>query len=81
MLSVPGTYTGKIVKPLAKIKKKPNTLVIITFLDHDDNGITQFAALMNKYRDLAKYFNFGETPDEGHAQEIMPEYFSSLSKI
>jgi hypothetical protein len=76
-----GTYTGKIVKPLAKIKQKPNTPVIITFLDHDEDGMAQFAAARGKYRDLAKHFDFGETPDEDYAKEMMAEYFSSLPKM
>lgn len=81
MLSVPGTYTGKIVKPLARIKKKANTPVIITFLDHEEEVLAQFATARSKYQKLAESFDFGETPGEDYAQEVMPEYFSSLSKI
>jgi hypothetical protein len=81
MLSVRGTYTGKIVKPLAKIKKRPNTPVIITFLDHDEDVLTQVAIARSKYQERAESFDFGATPGEDYAQEIMPEYFSTFSRI
>lgn len=35
MISVRGIYNGKTIKPLTKIDKKPNTPVIITFLDEE----------------------------------------------
>jgi hypothetical protein len=79
MLTVRGVYTGKFVKPLTKINKKPNTPVIITFLDED--VAAQLAAAKVKYQELAKDFAFGETPGESYAKEMMAEYFSSFSKI
>ncbi len=79
MLAVKGVYTGKFVRPLAKVNKKPNTPVIITFLDEDVN--TQLAAARAKYQQRAKHFDFGETPGENYAEEMMPEYLTSFSRI
>jgi len=79
MLTVKGVYTGKFVRPLAKVNKKPNTPVIITFLDED--VATQLAATKAKYQQLAKHFDFGEAPGESYADEMMAEYFSSFSRI
>lgn len=79
MLTVKGVYTGKFVRPLAKVNKKANTPVIITFLDEDVN--TQLAASRAKYQQLAKHFDFGETPGESYAEEMMAEYFLSFSGI
>ena len=79
MLTLRGIYTGKVVKPLSKINKKPHTPVIITFLDDDVS--TQLAAAKAKYQELSKHFDFGETPDESYAQEMMAEYFSSFSRF
>jgi len=79
MLTVRGVYTGKFVKPLTKINKKPNTPVIITFLDED--VAARLAAAKAKYQQLATHFDFGEAPGESYAEEMMAEYFSSFSKI
>ena len=79
MLTVKGVYTGRFVRPLAKVNKKANTPVIITFLDEDVN--TRLAAARAKYQQLAKHVDFGETPGESYADEMMPEYFSSFSII
>ncbi|MCK6561416.1 hypothetical protein HUU39_17315 [candidate division KSB1 bacterium] len=81
MLSIRGTYTGKTIKPLAKVDKKPNTPVIITFLDHEDEASLAFEEAQSKYQKLARRFDFGETPGAGYAQEIMSEYRSTVSRI
>jgi hypothetical protein len=60
-------------------QQKTGHPVIITFLDDDVS--TQLAAAKAKYQELSKHFDFGETPDESYAQEMMAEYFSSFSKI
>jgi len=79
MLSVKGVYTGRSVKLLAKLNKRPNTPVIITFLDEDDTE--QYDTVRLQYEKLAKDFDFGLTPGEDYAQEIMSDYLSSLSRI
>ena len=35
MLSIPGIYTGREIRPLEPIRSRPNQRVIITFLDED----------------------------------------------
>ncbi len=79
MLSVKGVYNGKVVRPLAEVPRKANTLVIITFLE--DEGATEFEAVKSRYQDKAKDFDFGKTPGKNYAREVMPEYFSTFSRI
>ncbi|NUO81520.1 hypothetical protein HUU05_15700 [candidate division KSB1 bacterium] len=79
MLSVKGVYNGKVVKPLARVLRKPNTLVIITFLEEET--ASDYEAVKSSYRARAKNFDFGETPGKAYAREILPEYFSTFSRI
>lgn len=79
MLSVKGVYNGKVVKPLAEVVRKANTLVIITFLD--DEGSTEFEAVRSRYQTKAENFDFGKTPGKNYAREILPEYFSTFPRI
>lgn len=79
MLSVKGVYNGKVVRPLAEVGRKANTLVIITFLE--DEGVTDFQTVKSRYQAKAKNFDFGKTPGKNYAREMMPEYFSTFSRL
>ncbi len=78
MLSVKGVYNGKVVKPLAQVVRKPNTLVIITFLEEEN--ASDYEAVKSNYQARAKNFDFGETPDRIYAREVLPEYYSTFSR-
>jgi len=76
MLSVKGIYDGKVIIPLTEVNKKANTPVIITFLEEESliNDLNLVKETKEKYSQLSKSFNFGDSPDEEYADEIMSIY-------
>lgn len=82
MLSVKGIYDGKIIIPLTEVNKKANTSVIITFLEEDSlkNELNLVKETREKYYQLSKSFNFGESPDEDYADELMSIYNETFPK-
>ena len=82
MLSVKGIYDGKIIRPLTEVDKKANTLVIITFLEDDShkNELDLIKDAREKFYQLSKSFNFGDSPDEEYADELMSTYNETLPK-
>ena len=76
MLSVKGIYDGNIIIPLTKIDKKKNTIVIITFLEEESipDEIDMIKDVREKYYRLSETFDFGETPDDEYAKELMSVY-------
>jgi len=76
MLSVKGIYDGNIIIPLTNIEKKKNTIVIITFLEEESipSEIDMIKDVREKYHRLSETFDFGETPDDEYAKELMSVY-------
>ena len=82
MLSIKGMYDGNVIVPLARVNKKANTLVIITFLEEDlpIDEINLIKDVEEKYQTLSKSYNFGATPDDDYAKELMAIYHETFPK-
>lgn len=79
MLSVKGVYNGKVVKPLAEVERRANTLVIITFLEEE--SATEVEVAKRRYQVKAKDFDFGKKPGKNYSREILSEYFSTFPRL
>ena len=82
MPSVKGIFDGNVILPLTRINHKANTMVIITFLEEESNvdELNLIKDAQEKYRILSKEFDFGETPDEEYAKELMAVYNETFPK-
>lgn len=82
MLSVKGIFDGNVILPLTRVNQKANTLVIITFLEEesDVDELNFIKDAQEKYQILSKDFDFGETPDEDYAKELMAVYNETFPK-
>jgi len=80
MLSIKGVYNGDVILPLTTIDKKANTVVIITFLEEEfhSDEMQLVRDTQEKYFHLSKTFDFGESPDEEYAKELMSAYHETI---
>jgi hypothetical protein len=82
MLSIKGMYDGNVIVPLTRINKRANTLVIITFFEEDlpTDESNVIKDVEEKYQTLSKSYNFGATPDDDYARELMEVYQETFPK-
>jgi len=71
MLSVRGTYDGRRIKPLEKFRMPPNTDVIITFIDSEQNH----RSVNQKNQELLKLC--GAWKDNRPVEEIIKDIYDS----